>query len=414
MSSSTANPFSSVPYTPPDAVFALKAAFDADTSPLKVNLGPGAYLDDNGKPWILNSVAAAEQLLIKNPPGHEYLPILGLPAFRDAARKVVFGSNSKLLNEKRVATIQAVSGTGAVHLALSFLKFYLPKSNKVFVSKPSWANHRVMAEFLNFDVIDYPYYDDQTRGVNFEGMKKSLNEAEEGSIWILHACAHNPTGCDLTKDQWKEIGSIVKERGLIPILDCAYQGFATGSLDNDAWSIRFIFEELQIPGIVCQSFSKSMGLYGERVGAIHVIVQSPESENVQDQIKSIESQIGWISRKEISVPPRYGATIASSIIQDSELYKTWQGDLDIMSNRITSMRSALLKGLTERKTPGTWNHITDQIGMFSYTGLTKSHVAKLREKHIYLLDNGRVSMSGLNTGNVDYFCKCVDEVVRSS
>jgi aspartate aminotransferase len=373
-------------------------------APVKLNLGPGAYLDNSGRPWILPSVAMAEEKMREAHPGHEYLPILGLPLFRQVAREVVFGEDSTLLPS--IATIQTISGTGAIRIAIQTLKQLHSSTAKVYVSDPSWSNHRVMFEYAGYEVLDYPYYDNSTRSVCFDRMTECLEKAEEGSIIVLHACAHNPTGCDLTREQWTTLAKVLYKRNHLPILDSAYQGFASGSLDDDAWAVRHVFEQ-GITGIVCQSFSKSMGLYGERVGAMHVVVPGhPEA------ITAIESQIGWISRKEISTAGRYGATIASLIISNSELYKQWRTDLVTMSSRIQTMRHRVQDGLRERGTPGDWSHITGQIGMFSYTGLSKIQVKKLQEKHVYMSETGRVSMSGLNEGNVDYFCDCVDEVVR--
>lgn len=346
-----------------------------------------------------------------SPPGHEYLPLLGLPAFREASRKVIFGDDAMLLKGPKVATLQTVSGSGAVHVAAEFLKQFYSASTTVYVSDPSWSNHRVMFEYVGFTVKDYPYYDPSTKGVAFEKMMECFEKAEEGSAIVLHPCAHNPTGCDLSRDQWEKVGEVMKRRKLIPILDSAYQGFATGDLDADAWSVRYLLGELGLTGLVCQSFSKSMGLYGERVGALHVVV--PENDDAQ-LIKGIESQLGWISRKEISTPGRYGATIAATVINTPELYDQWREDMRIMSSRIYSMRKAVVDGLKELGTPGTWTHVTDQIGMFSYTGLTRDQVLKLKEKHIYMAENGRASISGLNESNVGHFCRCVDEVVKGT
>lgn len=428
--------FSDVSYSPPDPVFELKAAFDRDTckststaqrrytstetvwlkadpllAPDKINLGPGAYLDDKGKPWILPAVAAAEGVMASNHPGHEYLPILGHPSFRRDSARVLFGAGSSLLHNPQLATIQTISGTGAVRIAAQFLKLFYSPDADVYVSNPSWSNHRIMFEYSGFNVVDYPYYDDAKRGIDWEGFRNTLLTAKPGSVFILHPCAHNPTGCDPTREQWKELGSIMKERNLVPVLDSAYQGFASGDLDQDGWVIRYLTGEVGLSALVCQSFSKSMGLYGERVGALHVVL--PYNSDAE-LIKNIESQLGWISRKEISTPGRYGATIAATVLGDEKLYAQWQQDLKTMSGRIHSMRQAVKSGLEKLNTPGKWDHVVTQIGMFSYTGLTKEQVVKLKEKHIYMALNGRISVSGLNTGNVDYFCRCVSEVVKAT
>jgi aspartate aminotransferase len=361
-------------------------------------------LDEAGKPWLLPSVAMAEDIMRKAHPGHEYLPILGLPQFRQAARQVVFGESSTLLPS--IATIQTISGTGAIRIAIQMLRQNYSSTAKVYISDPSWSNHRAMFEYAGFTCVDYPYYDRSTKSVCFDRMLDCLEKADEGSIIVLHACAHNPTGCDLNRKQWTALTKVLQRRKHLPILDSAYQGFASGSLDDDAWAIRHIFEQ-GISGIVCQSFSKSMGLYGERVGAMHIVVPGhPEAT------PAIESQIGWISRKEISSAGRYGATIAATIMSVPELYRQWRSDLIVMSSRIITMRHRVEDGLRTRGTPGDWSHITGQIGMFCYTGLDQKQVRKLLEKHVYMSDTGRVSMSGLNEGNVEYFCDCVDQVVR--
>ena len=380
-------------------------------APLKINLGPGAYLDDNGRPWILPSVAGAEKAMAVNHPGHEYLPILGLPAFRQASARVIFGESSLFLSSPRLATLQTISGTGAVHIAAQFIKLFLDANAKVYVSDPSWSNHRIMFEYSGFDVIDYPYYDDNARGIKWDAFRTTLENAAAGSVFVLHPCAHNPTGCDLNQEQWKEVGRIMKERRLIPLLDSAYQGFASGDLERDGWAIRYLTEDVGLSALVCQSFSKSMGLYGERVGAIHIVLPGNQDQQV---IRNIESQLGWISRKEISTPGRYGATLAATVLNDPMLYAQWEKDLKTMSSRISSMRTSVRTGLQRLETPGSWDHVVSQIGMFSYTGLSKDQVSKLKERHIYMSSNGRISVSGLNSGNVEYFCRSVSEVVKAT
>ena len=346
-----------------------------------------------------------------NHPGHEYLPIMGLPEFRQTSARVIFGERSPLLSNPRLATLQTISGTGAVHVAAQFIKTFLDCNAKVYVSDPSWSNHRIMFEYSGFTVLDYPYYDNGTRAIRWNAFKDTLARADPGSVFVLHACAHNPTGCDLSQTQWEEVGRIMKDRLLVPILDSAYQGFATGDLDKDAWAVRYLTEQVGLPALVCQSFSKSMGLYGERVGALHIVL--PENDDPQ-VIRNIESQLGWISRKEISTPGRYGATLAATVLGDAELYAQWKADLITMSTRISSMRVAVRDGLSQLDTPGNWDHVVSQIGMFSYTGLSKEQVAMLQVKHIYMLSNGRISVSGLNSRNVEYFCQSVSEVVRAT
>ena len=313
-------------------------------------------------------------------------------------------------------SIQSISGTGALHLGSLFLKrFYNPSSpdaKTIYFSNPSWANHKQIFSNVDLPTKTYPYFSAKTKGLDFEGMTKTLQEATEGSIVLLHACAHNPTGVDPTKDQWKQLATIMKQRSLFPFFDCAYQGFASGDLNNDAWAIRH-FVEQGFELLVAQSYAKNFGLYGERAGCFH-FVTSPATD-AKDTATRVASQLAILQRSEISNPPAYGARIASLILNDDALFAEWEANLKTMSGRIISMRKALREKLEAMGTPGTWNHITDQIGMFSFTGLTEEQVLKIREDaHVYMTKNGRISMAGLNTNNVEYFAKAVDKTVRGS
>ena len=341
--------------------------------------------------------------------GHEYLPLLGLPAFRKGSAELTFGRGAELLSQQRVATIQTISGSGAIHVGAVFLKQFHNSEARVYVSAPSWPNHRVMFEHVGFTVEDYPYFDPVTKGVDFDGIVTTLERASPGDIVVLHACAHNPTGNDLTQAQWMTLGRILKDRKLFPVLDSAYQGFASGDLDADAWSIRYLLSDLSLSGMVCQSFSKSMGLYGERVGALHVTTSVRDRPEIS---LNIESQLSWISRKVISNAGRYGATIAATILGEPDLYEQWQRDLKTMAGRIYRMRRKVVHELKRRGTPGNWRHIQTQIGMFSYTGISRRTVRRLRDNHIYMADNGRASICGLNDYNVERFCKVLDEILR--
>ncbi|KAI9732561.1 MAG: Aspartate aminotransferase, cytoplasmic [Cirrosporium novae-zelandiae] len=417
MGSVTASSFPSnvVPQAPEDPLFGLMAAYRKDTNEKKVDLGIGAYRDNNAKPWVLPVVKKADEILRNDPNlNHEYLPIAGLADFTSAAQKLILGASSPAIAEKRVVTLQSISGTGAVHLGALFLaKFYpRPSDQPVYFSNPTWANHNQIFSNVHLPIKTYPYFSPQTRGLDFDGMLSTISSAPEGSIILLHACAHNPTGVDPTRDQWKQIARVVRQRKHFPFFDCAYQGFASGDLENDAWAIRyFVSEGFEL--CVAQSFAKNFGLYGERAGAFH-FVTSP-APDAQNTIARIASQLAILSRSEISNPPAYGARIASTVLNDEKLFKEWQENLKLMSGRIISMREALRKKLEELGTPGSWKHITEQIGMFSYTGLNEAQVAKLREDaHVYMTKNGRISMAGLNTNNVEYFAKAVDKVVRET
>lgn len=343
---------------------------------------------------------------------HEYLPIAGLPDFTAAAAKVMLGASSPAFADKRVTSMQTISGTGAVHLGGLFIsRFYKPKPT-IYLSNPTWANHNQIFSNVQLPVAQYPYFDKSTKGLDFKGMTKALKDAPERSVVLLHACAHNPTGVDPTREQWKEIAQIMKSKKQFPFFDCAYQGFASGDLDQDAWAVRYFIEQ-GFELCIAQSFAKNFGLYGERAGCFH-FVTSPGSD-AQNTIKRIASQLAILQRSEISNPPAYGARIASTILNDEKLFKEWEENLKTMSGRIKEMRTALRSKLEELKTPGTWNHITDQIGMFSFTGLTEQQVLKIRsDAHVYMTKNGRISMAGLNTGNVEYFAKAMDKVVRET
>ncbi|KAH8809060.1 pyridoxal phosphate-dependent transferase [Xylogone sp. PMI_703] len=415
MSSPSNTSFSpeAVPQAPEDPLFGLMAAYRADTFEKKVDLGIGAYRDDNAKPWVLPVVKKADEILRNDPSlNHEYLPIAGLPDFTNAAAKLMLGADSPAIKESRTTSVQTISGTGAVHLGALFLKKFYPGSPTVYFSNPTWANHNQIFTNVGLPIATYPYFSKSTKGLDFEGMKKGITEAPNRSIILLHACAHNPTGVDPTQEQWKELAALIREKSHFPFFDCAYQGFASGDLARDAWAVRY-FVEQGFELCVAQSFAKNFGLYGERAGCFH-FVTSP-GPDATETIKRISSQLAILQRSEISNPPAYGARIASLVLNSPELFAEWEDNLRTMSGRIISMRKALRSKLEELGTPGKWNHITDQIGMFSFTGLTEKQVAKLREEaHVYMTKNGRISMAGLNTKNVEYFAVAVDKVVRET
>ena len=308
-----------------------------------------------------------------------------------------------------------MSGTGAVHLGALFLaRFYPRPSNQpIYFSSPTWANHNQIFTNVHLPIQKYPYFSAQTKGLDFEGMKSTISGAPEGSIILLHACAHNPTGVDPTKDQWKEIAEIIRSRKHFPFFDCAYQGFASGDLANDAWAVQyFISQGFEL--CIAQSFAKNFGLYGERAGAFH-FVTGPYA-GAEATVGRIASQLAILQRSEISNPPAYGARIASLILNDKALFAEWEENLRTMAGRIKDMRKALRSRLEELNgQPESWKHITDQIGMFSFTGLTEPQVLKIREDaHVYMTKNGRISMAGLNTRNVRYVADAIDKVVKEA
>ncbi|KAF8575795.1 PLP-dependent transferase [Ramaria rubella] len=412
MSSIDVESWSQVPLAPPDSIFKLTAAYKADAFQQKVNLGVGAYRDDDSNPWVLPVVKKATEILLHDPTlDHEYLPITGLPEFTSAAAKLILGLDSPAIREGKVVSVQTISGTGANHLGALFLsRFYgFNGSKQIYLSDPTWANHHAIFKNVSIDPVSYPYYDSRTIGLDFTGFKSTLHSAPTRSVFLLHACAHNPTGVDPTPEQWDEIATVMLKRAHYAFFDCAYQGFASGDLDRDAAPVRK-FVQKGVPLLVCQSFAKNAGLYGERVGALHVVTPTKESA---DRVKS---QLSVLQRSEISNPPSHGARLVSLILNDAELFEEWKRDIKTMAHRIIDMRQQLYDILTKvLKTPGNWDHILNQIGMFSFTGINPSQSKALVENaHIYLTANGRISMAGLNSHNLRYFAESLDKAVRGT
>ncbi|KAH0827083.1 aspartate amino-transferase [Lanmaoa asiatica] len=417
-----------VPLAPPDSIFKLTAACNADPHPNKINLGVGAYRDNDGRAWVLPVVKKATVKLVNDPLyNHEYLPITGLPEFISAAAKLVLGSDSPAIAEGRVASVQTISGTGANHLAALFLSrsynFNGPK--QVFLSNPTWIIHHALFKNVGITPVEYPYYDPHTIGLDFQGFKSTLENAPSRSVILLHACAHNPTGVDPTKEEWKELAEVIISKHHYAFFDCAYQGFASGDLENDAWAVRY-FTEKKVPMLVCQSFAKNAGLYSERVGALHFI--SPD----EDTANRVKSQLSVLQRCEISNPPSHGARLMALILNNADLFEDWKHDIKTMAHRIISMREELYRLLTEElKTPGKWDHITKQIGMFrcvarmtyarvltgvgSFTGMNAvQSQALIDNAHVYMTTNGRISMAGLNSNNIRYFAESMDKAIRGT
>ncbi|XP_051002561.1 aspartate aminotransferase, cytoplasmic [Acomys russatus] len=403
--------FAQVPQAPPVLVFKLTTDFRDDPDPRKVNLGVGAYRTDDSQPWVLPVVRKVEQKIAKdNNLNHEYLSILGLAEFRSCASQLVLGDNSPALKENRVGGVQSLGGTGALRIGADFLgRWYNGTNNKdtpIYVSSPTWENHNAVFSAAGFkDIRSYRYWDAEKRGLDFQGFLSDLENAPEFSIIVLHACAHNPTGTDPTPEQWKQIAAVMKHRFLFPFFDAAYQGFASGDLEKDAWAVRyFVSEGFEL--FCAQSFSKNFGLYNERVGNLTVVGKE------SDSILRVLSQMEKIVRITWSNPPAQGARIVACTLSDPELFKEWIGNVKTMADRILTMRAQLRARLEALKTPGTWSHITDQIGMFSFTGLNTKQVEYLvNEKHIYLLPSGRINMCGLTTKNLDYVATSIYEAV---
>ncbi|PPQ64422.1 hypothetical protein CVT26_002129 [Gymnopilus dilepis] len=399
--------WSAVPAGPPDPILGVTEAFKADKDPRKINLGVGAYRDEQGKPYILPSVKKAEELVRAANPDKEYLPITGLPEFTKNAALLAYGADSQPIKQGTVAVTQSISGTGALRIGGAFLARHYPHAKAIYLPSPTWGNHIPLFRDSGLEVRHYKYFNKETVGLDFEGLKADLKAAQEHSIVLLHACAHNPTGIDPTPEQWREISDIVKEKKLFPFFDMAYQGFASGSTTKDAFAVRhFVSEGHQIA--LAQSFAKNMGLYGERVGAFSLTTADPEEK------ARVDSQLKIVIRPMYSNPPIHGARIANAILSSSELYGQWETEVKGMADRIISMREKLYNMLQkDLSTPGEWGHIKSQIGMFSFTGLTPPQTKALAEKaHVYMTADGRISMAGLNSGNIEYFAQSVDKAVR--
>ncbi|KAJ8596932.1 PLP-dependent transferase [Rhizopogon salebrosus TDB-379] len=401
--------WSAVPAGPPDPILGITEAFKADKDPRRINLGVGAYRDENGKPYVLNAVKKAEEKITAAKLDKEYLPITGLAGFTNNAAKLAYGANSLPRNQNAIAVTQSISGTGALRIGGAFLARHYPHSKTIYVPSPTWGNHIPLFKDSGLEVKFYRYFDKKTVGLDLEGLKEDLKNAPEGAIVLLHACAHNPTGVDPTQSQWKEISDLVAEKKLFPFFDMAYQGFASGSTDYDAFAVRyFVSQGHQIA--LSQSFAKNMGLYGERVGAFSLTTADEEEK------KRVDSQLKIIVRPMYSNPPLHGAHIANTILSDPELYKEWEGEVKGMADRIINMRERLYQLLSNQlQTPGEWSHVKSQIGMFSFTGLNTEQCKALAQKaHIYMTMDGRISMAGLNGSNIEYFAQSVDAAVRGN
>jgi len=405
--------FAHIETAPVDPILGTGLAFAADTDPKKINLGVGAYRTEDAKPYVLQVVRDAERELLEElgtGNNKEYSTIDGPAELKAMTQKLLFGSDCAAVKENRITSVQALSGTGALRIAADFIKTFMkPEAHEIWVSDPTWGNHNTIFATAGLTVKTYPYYAKETKSLNFDGFMKALKEdMKEGSMVLLHACAHNPTGVDPTEDQWKQIAAVMKERKLVPLMDSAYQGYASGSLDKDGFAARY-FVNSGMELYMCQSFAKNLGLYGERIGMLHVV-----SSNA-DVAKAVLSQLKMVIRPMYSSPPKHGAELVMKILGKEDRCEAWKKELSGMAERILAVRAMLRKGLEDKGTPGTWNHITDQIGMFSFTGLTVPQCERLiSQHHIYLLKSGRISLAGLNNGNIQYMIESVDEVVRNA
>ena len=400
----TSSIFAAVEMAPRDPILGLNEAFNADARGNKVNLGVGVYCDDNGKIPLLAAVRAAEKTRLEAMPARGYQPIEGPASYNQAVQNLLFGNESPLLKDGRVVTIEALGGTGALKVGADYLRRLLPEA-AVYISDPSWENHRALFESAGFRVENYPYYDAATRGVSFAGMQSCLQALPAGSIVVLHACCHNPTGADLSEAQWKEVVGTVRTRGLVAFIDMAYQGFADG-IEPDALALK-LFADSGLQFFVSSSFSKSFSLYGERVGALSIVTASKE-ESVR-----VLSQVKRIVRTNYSNPPTHGGAVVAAVLASPELRKTWEDELAGMRDRIRAMRTGLVEKLKARGVSQDFSFVAQQRGMFSYTGLTSDQVERLKtEFGIYAVSTGRICLAALNTKNLDYVADAIAAVIK--
>jgi aromatic-amino-acid transaminase len=395
--------FAAIEMAPRDPILGITEAFNADQHPEKTNLGVGVYYDDNGKVPLLGCVQKAESLLMEKLAPRTYLPIEGLAAYDKAVQELVFGANSEVVTSKRAITAQAIGGTGALKLGADFLKRFSPNA-QVYISDPSWENHRALFESAGFVVNNYPYYDNTTKGVNFEGMLSSLKSMPAGSIVLLHACCHNPTGADLTDQQWAQVIHVVTERSLVPFLDMAYQGFGDGITEDG--KVVGMFAAAGGALFVSNSFSKSFSLYGERVGALSIVAANAE------EAARLMSQLKRVIRTNYSNPPMHGGQVVAMALATPELRKLWEEELAGMRVRIKAMRQALVDKLKVKAPQHNFDFVIQQRGMFSYSGLTKAQVERLKtEFSIYAVDTGRICVAALNSRNIDRVVDAISKVL---
>ncbi|RZF29308.1 aspartate/tyrosine/aromatic aminotransferase [Paraburkholderia sp. UYCP14C] len=398
--------FDHIPAYPGDPILSLNEDFQLDPRPNKVNLSIGIYFDDAGKLPVIDAVRRAETALLDAIGPRSYLPMAGLPLYRDTAQALVFGADSAARAEGRIATLQTLGGSGALKVGADFLKRYFPGS-QVWISDPSWENHRVIFEGAGHTVNTYPYYDPQTGGLRFAEMLAAIDALPEQSVVLLHACCHNPTGVDLSPAQWAELVPVLQRRKLIAFVDMAYQGFGAG-LEEDAAPVRLL-ADAHVPLIVANSFSKNFSLYGERVGALSVVCKSA------DEAARVAGQLMSAVRANYSNPPTHGACLVANVLADATLRASWEAELGAMRERILAMRNVIHAGLDGRVDEVLRARYVAQRGMFTYTGLSESQVERLRNEYaVYVLRSGRMCVAGLNARNADYVASSIAAVVSNA
>jgi aromatic-amino-acid transaminase len=399
------SPFAKIEAAPPDPILGLTEAFNADTNPNKVNLGVGVYQDENGRVPVLQSVREAERRWYEKEDSKSYLPIDGVPAYNKAVQALLFGANSELLATGRIVTVQALGGTGALRVGADFLRRFFP-SARVWISNPSWENHRALFEAAGFTVMTYAYYDPASHGLDFQGMLDAVKGIPDGDVLLLHASCHNPTGVDLSEEQWRALVDVLRQKNIIPFLDFAYQGFYRG-IDEDAFALR-LFAEAGLCFLVASSFSKNLSLYRERVGALTFVTRD------SDEAKRVLSQVKRVIRTNWSNPPSHGAQVVALVLNDPELREKWLQEVTQMRERIRKMRRLFVQKLRENGLDQDFSFIERQNGMFSFSGLKPEVVERLRTEYsLYIVRSGRICVAALNERNIDYVCKAIANVLKS-
>eukprot|EP00898_Chlorokybus_atmophyticus_P006942 jgi/Chlat1/7249/Chrsp58S06902 len=397
-----------VPQAPEDPILGVTVAYNKDSDSHKLNLGVGAYRTEEGKPLVLNVVRKVEQHLVNDRSRNkEYMPIAGLAAFNKLTAQLMLGADSPALREGLVVTMQCLSGTGSLRVGAEFLRGF-HRNPVVYLPDPTWGNHKKIFPAAGCQIRSYRYYDPKTRGVDFHGMCEDIKNAPDGSVILLHACAHNPTGADPTLDQWRTLCDVIQTKRHLPFFDSAYQGFATGDLDKDAAAVRlFVASGQEL--LLAQSYAKNMGLYGERIGALSLVCSNSKAASLA------ESQLKQVIRQMYSSPPIHGAAIVAAILGDPGLFCEWTVELKGMADRIISMRHQLFDALKAKGTPGDWSHILKQIGMFTFTGLNAQQVQFMRDRfHVYMTGDGRISMAGLSSPTVPHLANAIHAAVTQA
>jgi aromatic-amino-acid transaminase len=399
----SSSPFAHITQAPPDPIIGLTEAFNADANPKKVNLGVGVYQDASGKVPVLKVVREAEARYHEQEATKTYLPIDGVAVYNKEVQKLLFGADSQVIAEGRAVTVQGLGGTGALKVGADFIRRFLPDS-KLWISSPSWENHRMLFEAAGFEVNEYPYYEAQTHGLNFGAMIDTLRGLPARSVVVLHACCHNPTGVDLNEEQWRQVVEACQSAGLVPFIDFAYQGFGE-SIDADAFAVR-AFAEAGVPCLIANSFSKSFALYRERVGALTILTASA------DESKRVLSQVKRVIRTNYSSPPSHGAQLVAMVLSDAELRGRWEAELAEMRERIQQMRGKFVDALREKGVEQDFSFIKNQRGMFSYSGLSPEAVKRLRDEYsLYIVGSGRICLAAMNENNISSVCEAIAEVL---